>query len=34
MQAYVNVIEEKMSLPVAVISTSPNREDTIIRTEL
>lgn len=31
---YVGEIESKTSLPVAIVSTSPKREDTIIRTEL
>ncbi len=34
MKQYISEIEERTSLPVAVVSTSPNRADTIIRTEL
>lgn len=34
MREYVSAIEQRMNLPIAVVSTSPNRKDTIIRTEL
>lgn len=34
MQDYVHDIERRTNLPVAIISTSPNRDDTIIRAEL
>ena len=34
MKEYVNAIEQRMNLPIAVVSTSPDRKDTIIRTEL
>lgn len=34
MRDYVQEIEQRTNLPVAIISTSPNRDDTIIRAEL
>lgn len=34
MKDYIAMIEQKTGLPVAVVSTSPDRKDTIIRTEL
>ena len=34
MQNYVHEIEQRTNLPIAIISTSPNRDDTIIRAEL
>lgn len=33
MKDYVHTIEEKLNLPVAIVSTSPDREDTIIKSE-
>lgn len=33
MKAYVNLLEEKTGLPIVLVSTSPNRKDTIIRNE-
>ncbi len=34
MKQYISEIEQRTSLPIALVSTSPNRADTIIRTEL
>lgn len=34
MKDYIAMIEQKTGLPVALVSTSPDRKDTIIRTEL
>ena len=34
MKDYIAMIEQKTGLPVAVVSTSPDRKDTIIRMEL
>jgi adenylosuccinate synthase len=34
MRQYISKLEEKTGLPIVLVSTSPNRKDTIIRTEI
>jgi adenylosuccinate synthase len=34
MKQYISKLEEKTGLPIVLVSTSPNRKDTIIRTEI